>query len=151
MLARPFILISGFIFSCPLWAFTCYYTLVKDSCWTKYNVTVDVIDAATEKVIISPTVPAGKSWVREKFSCSIAQSLMFRAQFSPVFWESDKGKTYAAKRNWPMPGAINPGDSAWDVQVCYPADFSQVPLPPDATNNCKCDFGSIPVIPPKKA
>ncbi|KTD12056.1 periplasmic protein [Legionella gratiana] len=150
MLARLFIFILSFIASCSLWAFTCYYTLAKDNCWTKYNVTVQVIDGLTEKVLITPTVPAGKSWVRETFSCSVAQSLMFRAQFSPVFWENDKDKVYVSKRFWPLPGTINPGDSAWNISVCFPADFTQVPLPPEATSNCTCDFDSIPVIPPKK-
>ncbi|KTD67590.1 periplasmic protein [Legionella santicrucis] len=150
MLARLFIFTLSFISSSPLWAFTCYYTLVKDNCWTKYNVTVEVIDAATEKVLLTPTVPAGKSWVRETFTCSAAESLMFRARFSPVFWESDKDKTYNSKRFWPMPSAINPGDSAWNVSVCYSSDFAQVPLPPESTGDCKCDFDNIPAIPPKQ-
>jgi len=150
MLARLFIFTLSFIFANSLWAFTCYYTLVKDSCWTQYNVSVEVIDAKTQKVIINPSIPAGTSWVREKFTCSPAQSFMFRAQFAPIFWENDKGKTYSSKRFWPMPNTINEGDSAWDIPVCYPADFSQVPLPPTATGNCKCDFSTIPAIPPKQ-
>lgn len=150
MSARILILIISFFAFNPLWAITCYYTLVKDNCWIKYNVTVDVMDAATAKVLTTVTVPAGKLWTRQTFSCSIAQKLMYHAQFSPPIWESEKGKSYPAHDYWSLPDKINPGDSAWNVSVCYPTDFAQVPMPPEATNSCKCDFDSIPAIPPKQ-
>lgn len=151
MLAKTFILILSLILSSSLWAnITCYYTLVKDSCWTKYDVSVDVMDAVSAKVLTTVTVPAGKSWMRQTFPCDAGQKLMYRAQFSPVFWESDKGKTYIAKNYWSLPNTINPGDSAWNVTVCYPNDFAQVPLPPDVSGNCSCNLDDIPTIPPKK-
>ena len=130
----------------PGWSFPCYYTLAKDSCWTKYEVSVDIIDATKEKKIITVTVPAGKSWTRATFECTPAQSLIYIARFSPVFWESDKDKTFRGLRNWSLPGEINPGDRAWTIPVCYPADFAEVPLPPAAGGACKCDFESIPEI-----
>ena len=92
------------------------------------------------------SVPAGKSWDRKTFECTPEENLIYIARFSPVFWESDKGKTYQGLRNWFLPGTINPGDRAWTIPVCYPADFSQVPLPPKRDNNCKCDFSVIPDI-----
>jgi hypothetical protein len=151
MLAKTFILILSLISSSSLWAsITCYYTLIKDSCWTKYDVSVDVMDALSAKVLTTVTVPAGKSWTRQTFPCEPGQKLMYRAQFSPVFWDSDRGKTYAAKNYWSLPNTINPGDSAWNVTVCYPNDFAQVPLPPDVSGNCSCSFDNIPAIPPKK-
>lgn len=149
MLIRTLAVSLGMICVSPIWSFTCYYTLAKDSCWTKYDVSVDVVDALTERKLLTVTVPAGKSWVRETFDCTLSESLIYIAQFSPVFWESDKGKSYRGLRNWFLPGTINPGDTAWTLSVCYPADFAQVPLPPGADNNCKCDFSTIPVIKPK--
>ncbi|KTC90590.1 hypothetical protein OQJ18_00920 [Fluoribacter dumoffii] len=151
MLARIFIVIPGLIFSSSLWAsITCYYTLVKDNCWTKYNVVVDVMDATSSNSLTTVTVPAGKSWIRQTFPCDPGQKLMYRAKFSPVFWESDKDKTYMAKNYWSLPNVINPGDSAWNVTVCFPNDFGQVPMPPEGSGNCGCNFDNIPAIPPKK-
>jgi hypothetical protein len=146
MLIRTLFVFLGFICSVSSWAFPCYLTIAKDSCWTKYNVSVDIIDAVTEKKIITITIPSGTSWSRETFECTAAQSLIYIAQFSPVFWESDKGKRYRAVRNWALPGVIHPNDRAWTIPVCYPADFSQVPLPPQADSKCKCDFTVIPKI-----
>jgi hypothetical protein len=150
MSARIFGVFIGLFAINPLWAITCYYTLVKSNCWSKYEVTVEVVEASTAKVLTTVTVPAGKSWVRQPFSCTPGEKLMYHAQFSPPIWESEKGKSYDALNYWSLPEKINPGDSAWNVSVCYPSDFSQVPLPPEATNSCKCDFDSIPPIPPKQ-
>ncbi len=144
MIVRLFALFGILVFCQPIWSFTCYYTLVKDNCWTNYDVSVDVIDASNTNKVFSLTVPKGKSWGRVEFSCTAAQSLLYYSRYSPVFWQSEKGKTYPALRNWTLPGKINPGDLAWTIPVCFPADFSQVPLPPDAKGNCKCDFSSIP-------
>jgi hypothetical protein len=149
MLIRILSLSFGMVCLSPGWSFTCYYTLVKDSCWTKYNVSVDVINALTEKKILTVAAPAGKSWVRDTFDCAPAESLIYIAQFSPLFWQNDKGKTYRGVRNWFLPREINKGDTAWTISVCYPADFAQVPFPPEADGNCKCDFSSLPVIEPK--
>ena len=151
MLARTFIFIFSLISSSALWAeITCYYTLVKDDCWTKYDVSVDVMDALSAKILTTVTVPIGKSWIRQTFPCEPGQKLMYRARFSPIFWQSDEGKTYTAKNYWSLPNSINPGDSAWNVTVCYSSDFSLVPLPPNAPGNCSCNFNDIPAIPPKK-
>lgn len=128
----------------PAWSFTCYYTLAKDNCWTDYNVSVDVVDVATSKVLFTLNVPAGTSWGRQEFSCHPLQNLVYIAKFSPLFWQNDAGKTYPALRSWTLPAKTNPGDLAWTIPVCYASDFSQVPLPPDAKGNCACDFSNIP-------
>lgn len=109
------------------------------------------MDALSAKVLTTATVPAGKSWTRVTFPCETnGQKLMYRAQFSPSIWDSEKGKVYMAKNYWSLPNGVNEGDSAWNVSVCYPSDFSEVPMTPEATGSCACDFSSIPEIPPKK-
>lgn len=151
MLKKYWMIPLSFICTSPLWALTCYYTLAKENCWLKYNVTVQVTDAANDKLLATVTVPAGQLWTRVTFPCeTTGQKLMYKAQFSPVIWESERGKIYPARNFWSLPNKVNPGDSAWNVSVCYPTDFSQVPMPPEATGHCKCDFDSIPVIPPKQ-
>jgi len=145
-------MITGLIFFCstPIWSFNCYITLAKDSCWTNYNVTVDVIDVASSTVLTTVKIPSGTSWAREKFVCRPLQKLIYQAQFTPVFWEGDEGKTYSAERFWFMPSTINPGDTAWTIPVCFPKAFAQVPFPPDAkTANCACDFTNIPEVKPE--
>ncbi len=143
LLLTPLIL----VFCNPVWSFNCYLTLAKDSCWTNYNVSVDVIDATTSKKITTIEVPSGTFWTRVVFSCTPAQKLNYTAQYSPVFWQSEAGKIHPALKSWSLPGAVNPGDSAWTIPLCFSADFSEVPLPPEAKGNCKCDFTQIP--PPK--
>jgi hypothetical protein len=141
--------ILGFATSDSSWAFDCYYTLAKNDCWTSYSVTVDVIDAETATVLTKVTVPPGTSWVRQAFNCTPGQALTYKATFSPIIWESDKNKIYTPKRFAILPKTIKSGATAWDVAVCFPADFSGVPFPPKAIGNCKCDFDSIPKIAPK--
>lgn len=131
-------------FSSPVWSFECFLTLVKDSCWTNYTVSVDVVDASNLNTLFTVTAPAGQSWARQKFACTPEQTLQYIARFSPIFWHNDEGKTYPGLRNWTLPAKVNPGDLAWTIPICYPAEFSQVPFPPDAKGNCTCDFSSIP-------
>lgn len=144
MKIRHFVLYFSLITCSPAWSFTCFYTLIKDSCWTNYDVSVEVTDAGNLSKLFTVDVPKGKSWTRVKFECSAAQSLLYVAKFSPIFWESDKDKTYPALRNWSLPGTVSPGDLAWTIPVCFPEDFSEVPAPPTGSGTCKCDKESIP-------
>lgn len=146
MIKRILLLFLSFILIQKIWCLPCYFTLVKDNCWTDYNVTVDVFEAGSEKKILSILVPAGKSWSREQINCEPKQNLIYRASFNPIFWKNDEGKVYRSLRNWSLPDKINAGDKAWGLPICYPADFSSVPLPPTATSHCKCDFLPIPQI-----
>lgn len=146
MRIKTFITSIFLFYSTSNYAITCYYTLAKDSCWTDYNVSVDVLDSANNQVLTTVVVPKGKQWTRQTFACKPSQKLMYIAHFTPTFWEGDAGKTYSALHFWALPDAIHQGDDAWTVSVCYPADFSLVPTPPTASSNCQCDFASIPQI-----
>lgn len=132
--------------SSQLLAFPCYFTLAKDSCWTNYDVKVTVIDATTNQTLTTVEAPKGTSWARQTFECQPAEKLMYQASFQPVFWQSDIGKVYMALRYWFLPGSIGADQIAWEIPVCYPADFAAVPFPPDAAGNCHCDFKGIPPI-----
>jgi hypothetical protein len=143
--ARSFFLLS---ISSQTFAFQCYLTLVKDSCWTNYEVKVVVLNSLNNEVLTTVMVPKGKSWTRQPFDCEPAMRLMYQASFQPVFWKSEENKTYWAIRYWSLPETIGPKESAWDIPVCYPSAFSAVPFPPDAIGSCKCDLFSIPPVPP---
>lgn len=141
--------VIGCIFSTSLWSFTCYLTVAKGSCWKKYNVTIQVIDVTNSKVLTSINVPSGEAWTRQSFACEPAQRMTYHAQFTPVIWETDKGKVYKPFKFLALPEVIKPGEKAWVFSLCFPSNFNEVPLPPDAGQQCGCDFNSIPPLPPQ--
>lgn len=143
-LALGFLMIAGQGF-----AFPCYFTLAKDNCWTDYEVNLTLSDADTNQVITTFTVAKGESWKRQPFSCQPGQRLTYQATFNPVFWQGDQGKIYPAQRFLSLPAAIGKDQSGWDIPICFPAAFSEVPFPPKAAGNCRCDFSAIQPIPPK--
>ncbi len=149
MMNRILGLLIGVSVSVQAYAFPCFITMVKDSCWTKYNVTVNVFDASNDKQVVTVLIPSESSWARQAFSCEPQQKLKFQAQFTPVFWEHDAGKTYDAEHYWTMPEEIKKGETAWNITICYPREFSGVPFPPEGTNDCKCDTASIPPVKPQ--
>ena len=128
-------------------AFTCFLTLVKNSCWVDYNVNVDVTDASTSKSILTGTVLKGKLWSRTKFACEAGQAFNYTATFSPIIWESDKGKHYPGKSTWSLPAEIKKGDTAWNITVCYPEEFSEVPYPITNVTKCVCNNQNLPPVP----
>lgn len=146
---KLFVMLLSLSFSMYAQAFPCFLTMMKDSCWTNYNVTVNVTNATTGKLITTVIIPQGQAWARQQFNCQPADTLSLAATFTPVFWESDKGKVYSAQHNWTFPQTIAAGDTAWNINVCYPAEFSEVPLPPDAGGSCACDAKDIPPVKPQ--
>ncbi|MBA2656128.1 MAG: hypothetical protein H0U70_03990 [Tatlockia sp.] len=137
-------------FSSESFAFQCYLTLVKDSCWTNYEVKLNVLNAASNKLLTSVSAAKGKSWARQAFDCEPGTKLIYQASFQPIFWESDKGKSYMAIHYWTLPDQIGAKESAWDIPVCFPSAFAGVPFPPHAAGDCRCDFLDIPSISPVK-
>ena len=147
IIVLPAILSMALGFSSQVSAFTCFLTLVKDSCWTDYDVTVNMGDATTGKPVLTLSVPKGKSFSRQEFTCNAGQVFNYKASFSPIFWQADKGKIFPGKRTWSLPDTIKKGDTAWNITICYPSEFSEIPLPPTATANCKCDTQNLPPVP----
>ena len=125
-------------------AFPCFITVAKDSCWTNYDVTVRVIDAHTNQQFGQIILPKGKSVAVLSFQCDPSQVFMLNAQFSPIIWQNDAGKMYSSQSYLTLPSAVKPGEVGWNFSTCYPSDFAGVPMPPTATNSCKCDFSSAP-------
>ena len=105
-----------------------------------------VTDANTGKALSDLTVFEGKSWQRQEFSCTPGQTIALTAKFSPEFWAGDEHKTFPGQRYWKLPDKIKPGDIGWNVTVCFPKYFSDVPTPPHATSNCRCEVDKIPTI-----
>ena len=134
MKIRLFILLS-FVYSHCM-AFTCYVTLMKGDCWKNYDVTIDVKNNTSEETITIDTLKKDNMWLRKKFECKPAQSLGFRATFKPKIWKNSTDKDYRRKSFIYLPKTIEQGASAWEVPVCFSSDFTEVPIPPEATGNC---------------
>ncbi len=142
--------ILGMALCPPLFAFPCTFTLVKDTCWKDYDVSIQVFDVMNPKPMLSVIIPKGQNWVRQATECNLSQKLNYSATFTPAIWKGQEATTYHVKRIWTLPEKIAPGDSSWEVRLCFPGDFAKVPFPPTATSQCTCDYKSIPVIPPAK-
>lgn len=146
MLKHTFIACGGFLLASVSWAFPCYLTVAKDNCWSDYEVSIDVIDSANGANVRTVSIPKNKQWARVLMDCHTSEKFMYIAQFSPIFWASDKGKKYMAKHYWSLPDKIHPQDTAWTLSVCFADDFSLVPAPPQAVAKCVCDFSKLPPI-----
>jgi len=142
--------IIGFFISAQAFAFDCYVTLIKGSCWKNYDVTVSVLNANTEANLLEIVAPKGQMWTRQSFNCQPGTKLNYKAKFLPVIWESEANKIYPAVQYWSLPTDIKQNTSAWNLSICFPDAFSAVPLPPDATDQCHCDMKSVPPLPAKK-
>ena len=159
---KYFIWIGGFLLSCSLFAHpakkeaapvqsvTCYLTMVKGDCWKNYDLTVDISDADSGKINKTILVPEGQPWIRQEFDCKPGDTIALAAKFSPVFWEGDEDKIFKGQRYWKLPNEISSDETGWNVTVCFPQQFADVPSPPDANTNCTCNLNDIPKIPPQK-
>lgn len=138
------------LYAFPAHAITCYFTLVKDNCWKNYDVTAEIFDADTAKSITSITVMQDQAnpWGRQEFECHPGQTLSLTAKFSPSFWAGDAGKVFQGQRYWKLPDTIKAGEAGWNVTICFPKYFANVPMPPEATSGCFCDVASIPLAGP---
>ncbi|MCC5791104.1 MAG: hypothetical protein JJT82_00640 [Legionellaceae bacterium] len=124
----------------------CYITLIKDNCWLNYTVAVTVIDQDSKKTVSSITAEKGKAWAREKFKCTPGTTISYIATFSPVFWTADADKKYYSITYWHINPLLETAQVAQGVNLCFPRDFRNVPLPPDATAACRCEPSLVPPI-----
>lgn len=148
---KKLLLLAGLFFSGSLLAFPCYITAVKDNCWTNYSVILVVKDALNNNVQTTVLIPKGQSWTRQAFNCNVGERLGYTATFEPSFWASEKNAVYNAQAYTLLPNDPPAADEkAWEVQLCFPTGFPGVPLPPEASGNCKCDMKAVPPIPPVK-
>ena len=146
---RVIMLLLGVVTSIDALAFPCFITMVKASCWADYTVTVSVTKPGSDKKVATIVIPIGKSWIRQAFSCEPADTLSLKATFTPTIWESDEGRIYSASRDWRLPQAVVKGDTAWNIPVCFPNAFSEVPVPPNASGDCGCVYDDIPPVKPQ--
>ena len=127
-------------------AFPCYVTVVKDSCWLNYDVTITVSERDTQTVVGNVLIPKGETWSRQEFTCQPNQIFQYAASFQPAIWQSDIGKSYRGLRSWGLPTSFSSSLVAWELKLCYTSDFSETPLPPEVEGHCQCDFTKVTPI-----
>ena len=127
-------------------AIECYITVVKASCWKNYDVSVTVTDAKTNAELGKITVYEGSMWKRDTFSCKEGQTLALTAKFVPEFWSGDAAKEFKSIRFWRLPEKAGANAIGWNIKVCYPKWFANVPVPPDAGADCDCDMSAVPAF-----
>ncbi len=136
-------------------AMQCYLTLMQGKCWHGYKITISAVDSISGDELIKPVTLEGKKgdsndkfWKRVPFECKAKQGISLKASFSPPIWSADKDKAYPGSETIYLPETVKKDIFAWNVPICYPSAFENIPLPPSADANCDCDDikGGIPEV-----
>lgn len=140
------ILIMTFLVSSQIWAVQCYFTIAKSDCWKDYDVDVTIMDTNTEEVVQTAHIAKNSPYTRVNFECNPKQIFSVYAQFSPTIWTQDKNKKYSGVRFWAMPETAPQPGTIWGIDICYPTQFSDLPLPKTTISDCSCNFEAIPAL-----
>ncbi|MDF1758858.1 MAG: hypothetical protein P1U74_11290 [Legionellaceae bacterium] len=127
-------------------AVQCYITVVKGSCWKDYDVTISALNAETSNKVVDVVIPKGQLTARAPFTCQPGDTLSMSSKFSPEFWKGDEMKVFKAIRFWALPEKAESNTIGWNVSVCFPQGFSDVPQPPESSGQCECDMESVPKL-----
>lgn len=131
----------------PLWAddgYPCVVRLIKTACWKGYQISVQPIDAETEKAMGDPIVLDKNTYqINAPMVCHPNQSISFKASISPPVW-ANSNTVYLSRNFWRTPRALPPKATQWIVSLCFRRDFSSVPLPPSVKAACQCNFEELP-------
>lgn len=117
---------------------SCMVHVVKNTCWDKYSVNVEIMRSRTQQLVSKGTVEKGKSQTDITFTCPLGEPIGMRSTFSPAFWEGTENKMYMTKRIWDIPLHMPEKSQRWEIAVCFPNDFQSVPIPPVIGTDCKC-------------
>lgn len=128
------------------YAFDCYFTVAKNSCWLNYDAKVEVVDNALDKVIAVVDIPKGELWRRIHVKCEPKQSFRFIASSSSEMWKDQVGKKYNSRRRISLPIDIKSTEKAWNIPICFTNDFSGMPMPITAAHDCTCDWSKVPKV-----
>ena len=123
---------------------------MKSKCWQKHNVHIKVIDNVTANLVVKQiTIPKDKLWVRKEFDCQPKQGLIYESRFDPYIWKTDQDKVYNTKLIWFLPKKVQKKIAAWNIPICFPTNFLDVPILPDVATHCDCESTAkeIPAIP----
>lgn len=112
---------------------TCRVMASKGTCWKNFDVTFQVRDVNSDKILA--TIELNKKTLSKEvdFHCATFENVMMTTQFTPPIWENEKDKSYRSSRIWTVPKiALAPATHTrefWTMPVCFPKDFAGVPTP----------------------
>lgn len=145
-LCRIFILCIAWLLPFALFAhestFTCQMHVAKGKCWRDFDVVVRVLDATSEQVLADAALGKNIMAVKKDFPCKPLQPITFNASYAPELWQGDSDRRFYAKGRWSTPAELSKDAKAWVIKICYPAQFTQLPLPKSFGEGCACDFTS---------
>jgi|GEM_PF-741500 len=128
------------LFAGQAFAVNCKIIVAKNTCWNNYEIKVRMLDALTLKEYAVIDVPKGQHYTVKEMQCESGKQVFFRASFKPVIWQNQKGDFYQTKRFWDVPQALVKDAKHWEVKLCFPRDFDNVPIPPGDLHDCQCKF-----------
>ncbi len=129
-----------------LLAASCLLTAVKPACWANYTVFINILDAQTQRKLTDITLSTDKLWNRVRFECEPGQRLAYQASFKPAIWQGQEHAIYQAQKFWLLPTNKALPAQTWEIQLCFPTAFAEVPMPPLGNQPCACDFKAIPTV-----
>lgn len=123
----------------PALAAVCQLHVLKDSCFHNYDVTVDVyLQGAPARLFDIPIVRGQDEGLRE-FNCEPDQIYELKARFAPAFWQGEENRIYAQRTYMRLPQNFPANTGVWKLTTCFGRDFIGVPLPPEASSQCRCE------------
>lgn len=132
------IVLLGFSSSLVARPFDCDIRLTKSNCWYDREVRVQVINGANLEVETMHTISADKKYLVIPLNCNKVHRFTLKAAFDPPIWDDDKGRWFNSQRMWVVPNFIPVEQKQWVAEVCFPDDFSGVPLPLEDFTQCEC-------------
>lgn len=120
-------------------AAVCQLHVLKDSCFHNYDVTVEVyLQGAPARLFDIPIVRGQDEGLRE-FACEADEIYELKARFAPAFWQGDENRVYAQRNYMRLPSHFPANTRVWKLTTCFGRDFIGVPLPPEASSQCRCE------------
>lgn len=143
---RTWTVILGNFLSFSVMAVECNITFVKAPCWQDFEVHLDVYDNSNNNKVVEVDLPKSELWTRKTFECSPSQTYSLKAKYSPAIWQGDENKVFDGKYIRSLPAVEPASGSIWSLDICFPSQFVNIPMPTNAQNNCDCDMKSIPPL-----
>lgn len=117
----------------------CQVHLTKPACWQKFDVKIMLLNGTTLKVLDTYHLKDNPV-LTKKFDCKPGEVITFASSFDPSIWHNDKYKIFNAQGSWQVPQTLKKGISAWQVNICFPDAFQDVPMPiTTQPETCTCN------------
>lgn len=129
----------------------CYLTAAKADCWKDYKVTIFIIESEKRQHIASLMIPQDKLWGRMSFPCKLGVNFTYEAEYAPAIWQNDKEKRFKYNKILQIKPDMPEDSAALSLDVCFPKDFLNTPVPMSRSKACRCNLEDIPPVKMKES